>query len=295
MSFKCKLGLHSWNGCKCTECGKERDQLHDWSKDCEKCSICGKIEKNIVIGNICRTCGNKIGKTYREPFKPYCYTCKKIVYSYHTFKNDCEVCSTCGKLSGNNHNWSKDCEKCSNCGKIRVNEHDWDGCKCKTCGKTRDEQHVWNGCICTICGHSRNEEHNWKGCVCTKCKKTRDEQHDWDGCKCKKCGKTKNEHHLWENDKCIRCGVYKNSDLGQIMKTLDESFDAMEFFNKMIYYGYKSDFPPLGGVSLTKGDYGEGRINILFFGIDPKKIDYLVVSSWGSKEIILIKDRKKLY
>jgi hypothetical protein len=42
MIFKCIIGLHSWNGCKCTECGKIRDQQHNWLKENEKCSICGK-------------------------------------------------------------------------------------------------------------------------------------------------------------------------------------------------------------------------------------------------------------
>ncbi len=42
MAFKCKIGLHSWNGCKCSDCEKTRDEQHDWSNDCEKCSKCGK-------------------------------------------------------------------------------------------------------------------------------------------------------------------------------------------------------------------------------------------------------------
>ena len=46
MAFKCKIGLHSWNGCKCSECEKTRDEQHDWSKDCEKCSKCGKKREN---------------------------------------------------------------------------------------------------------------------------------------------------------------------------------------------------------------------------------------------------------
>jgi hypothetical protein len=38
----CILGKHKWNGCKCSECGKLRGEEHDWSQNCEKCSICGK-------------------------------------------------------------------------------------------------------------------------------------------------------------------------------------------------------------------------------------------------------------
>jgi hypothetical protein len=46
MSFKCKIGLHSWNGCRCSVCGKTKDEQHDWSEDNNKCSICGKICDN---------------------------------------------------------------------------------------------------------------------------------------------------------------------------------------------------------------------------------------------------------
>ena len=35
----CLFG-HKWNGCKCTKCGKTRDELHDWKKD--TCKNCGK-------------------------------------------------------------------------------------------------------------------------------------------------------------------------------------------------------------------------------------------------------------
>ena len=63
MGFKCSLGMHDWDGCKCSSCGKirdkghdwdgckcvscgkTRDEKHDWSKnDCSKCSKCGKME-----------------------------------------------------------------------------------------------------------------------------------------------------------------------------------------------------------------------------------------------------------
>lgn len=46
MSLRCKIGLHSWDGCKCTECNKVRDEQHDWSQNCEKCSKCGKTREN---------------------------------------------------------------------------------------------------------------------------------------------------------------------------------------------------------------------------------------------------------
>ncbi|MDR3690451.1 MAG: ankyrin repeat domain-containing protein [Fimbriimonas sp.] len=42
MTIKCLVGSHLWNGCKCTACGKTRDEAHDWSKDCEKCFACAR-------------------------------------------------------------------------------------------------------------------------------------------------------------------------------------------------------------------------------------------------------------
>lgn len=53
MAFKCKIGFHSWDGCKCSQCEKTRDEQHDWSKDCEQCSKCGKTRKYENIGIIC--------------------------------------------------------------------------------------------------------------------------------------------------------------------------------------------------------------------------------------------------
>lgn len=46
MTFKCKIGLHTWDGCKCSACGKVRKDQHDWSKDCEKCSKCSNKREN---------------------------------------------------------------------------------------------------------------------------------------------------------------------------------------------------------------------------------------------------------
>jgi hypothetical protein len=39
MSLKCKLGLHSWDGYKCAECGKIRDEQHNLSIKMRKYSI----------------------------------------------------------------------------------------------------------------------------------------------------------------------------------------------------------------------------------------------------------------
>jgi uncharacterized protein (TIGR02145 family) len=58
MSIKCKLGYHTWDGCKCSKCGKTRDEQHNFVNNI--CKICGqgtftdprdgKVYKIIIIG-----------------------------------------------------------------------------------------------------------------------------------------------------------------------------------------------------------------------------------------------------
>jgi uncharacterized protein (TIGR02145 family) len=98
MSFKCKIGLHTWDGCKCSECGKVRDAEHETSKDCGLCSRCGKVLED-----------------------------------QHDWSADCEKCSKCGKTAENQHSWVKDCEKCSKCGKVRTNKHLLNEGVCQVC------------------------------------------------------------------------------------------------------------------------------------------------------------------
>jgi uncharacterized protein (TIGR02145 family) len=88
MAFKCKIGLHSWNGCKCFECGKIRDEQHDFINDCENCSKCGK-HKN----------------------------------GFHNWAENCEKCSWCNQTRANQHDWSKDSKKCSVCAKTRETQN----------------------------------------------------------------------------------------------------------------------------------------------------------------------------
>jgi len=232
MSFKCKIGLHSWDGCKCTECqkirneqhdwdgckckkcGETRDEQHDWSKDCEKCSICGSI-KHYSLNNK-----------------------KKAIR--HNWVNDCEKCIKCGKTRENQHDWSKDCEKCSKCYQIKENQHDWEGCKCSKCSKTRVEYHDWSkDCEkCSICGKTRKNQHDYsKDCEnCSKCGKSRDNQHNWgkDCEKCSNCGKTRDELHVWSKDceKCSECGKTRENQhdwngckCSKCSKTRDEQHD----------------------------------------------------------------------
>jgi uncharacterized protein (TIGR02145 family) len=100
MSFKCNIGFHSWDGCKCSACGKIRDTEHEVSEDCGKCSRCGR--------------------TFDE--------------EAHDWTSDCDKCSVCGKTRNNQHSWLKDCEKCSKCGKIQTNKHRFEGGICQICG-----------------------------------------------------------------------------------------------------------------------------------------------------------------
>jgi len=104
LNILCLIGLHKWQGCKCTACGKTRDQEHDWGKNCEKCSRC----------DVTRTDTHKWAG------------CK---------------CTTCGKTRDQEHDWSEDCEKCSRCGAARQDAHNWEGCMCMKCNK---EQHNWD-------------------------------------------------------------------------------------------------------------------------------------------------------
>ena len=111
--------------------------FHDWKKDCEKCSVCGKTRNG---------CHKWTGCT----------------------------CSACGGIRDEDHEWNG-C-KCSKCDKTRSEGHMWDGCKCSQCGKTRSEGHVWDGCESSKCGKTRNEGHQWKdwnGYKCSKCREVK--------------------------------------------------------------------------------------------------------------------------
>ena len=101
MSFKCNIGLHTWDGCQCSVCGKTRDTGHDFSEDCCKCSRCGK----------------------------------EFDEDLHDWSQDCEKCAKCGKTREDRHSWQLDCEKCSECGIVRSNMHKFRDGICIVCGK----------------------------------------------------------------------------------------------------------------------------------------------------------------
>ena len=59
--LKCALGAHDWaRDCeKCSRCGKARSESHDWASDCEKCSRCGarRPGSHAWSGSKCPRCG----------------------------------------------------------------------------------------------------------------------------------------------------------------------------------------------------------------------------------------------
>ena len=45
---------HKWNGCKRTNCGKVRDEQHDWDLCKGKCKRCGKTQTEQHDWNRCK-------------------------------------------------------------------------------------------------------------------------------------------------------------------------------------------------------------------------------------------------
>lgn len=99
MSIKCKMGIHHWDGCICTECNTIRSTHHDLTEDCEKCSKCGTVFEN-----------------------------------NHDWSKNCEKCSKCGKTREDAHFWLDNCEKCTKCGQVRENKHKMSNGVCTICG-----------------------------------------------------------------------------------------------------------------------------------------------------------------
>jgi len=76
-----------WVGCRCTQCNKTRDEQHDWSKDCEKCSKCGKIrvEYHVWNGCECSKC-RKIRDEQHELINGFCLMCGQGSFYYELDK-----------------------------------------------------------------------------------------------------------------------------------------------------------------------------------------------------------------
>jgi hypothetical protein len=129
MAFVCTLGFHSWRGCTCTRCKKNRGIEHAW--DGCKCAECGQTRDAEHVWQDCT-----------------CLRCSKTRDSGHVWQG-CK-CSRCAKIRDAEHAWNG-C-KCTKCGATRDVEHAWSGdLKCTRCGKQQfsdlkyKEREVTNG------------------------------------------------------------------------------------------------------------------------------------------------------
>jgi hypothetical protein len=96
MSLLCLIGKHTWGGCKCNQCGKNREIDHKW------------MEENC---NICRVC-------------------KKVRRDGHDWDGcKCRRCSTSRDVG---HDW--DGCKCQRCGAVQEKGHALAGTTCTKCG-----------------------------------------------------------------------------------------------------------------------------------------------------------------
>jgi hypothetical protein len=100
--LRCLFGLHNWStDCEvCSLCGTPSRRPHDWSKNCAQCSVCRKM---------------------RESSHHKWVACK---------------CSLCSNVRNEAHDWARDCGLCSVCGLTRKGAHTWHSGRCSTCGKT---------------------------------------------------------------------------------------------------------------------------------------------------------------
>lgn len=66
MAFLCTFGLHAWEGCKCSRCGKTRDEEHSW--DGCKCRRCGTARDAEHSWGDCRClrCGKMRDHSWKE-------------------------------------------------------------------------------------------------------------------------------------------------------------------------------------------------------------------------------------
>ena len=148
--------FHNWIGCRCSKCGKIRDDRHSWRWQSRQDGLCYEY---------CSCCG-KINTKAPHQWEPVPGTCE-------------ERCKKCGITRKAHHftGISGVCkERCTACGKIRKIDHifEWDGCL-GTCTRCGFQTHKWNqltgsagslsreGCKCTVCGAiNRNGVHTWE-------------------------------------------------------------------------------------------------------------------------------------
>ena len=136
--LKCLIGRHHWEGCKCTKCGKTRDEGHDWATNCAKCARCGKTRDVAHDWKRCK--------------------CTKCELTKHMWEG-CK-CTVCGAVQNWGHGW--DMCLCVRCGTTR--DH-WDDR-----GVLLDAHKCGDGYVCLRCGKidkSRLVSAAWAGDTAT--------------------------------------------------------------------------------------------------------------------------------
>ena len=123
--------VHSWDGCRCTVCGEQRDQNHRWVRNgcTETCSICGKTRTDDSLHDWvregcmerCSACGKeREAHDYQFVRKETEYGTGKCSTVYANDDYACNFCNTpnaCLKYPQTD----KDLYKCSRCGKEKWN------------------------------------------------------------------------------------------------------------------------------------------------------------------------------
>jgi hypothetical protein len=125
---QCKVGNHSWIGCKCSQCGLFRNEQHDLDDNC-KCLICGQ---ELHTWDGCK-----------------CTRCSKVVHNrYHAYK-----CSNCGTVTESPYHWN--CTKCN-----ATIFTDIYMCKCSKCGEELPHD-ISAGMKCYYCNKYQDHEHRY--------------------------------------------------------------------------------------------------------------------------------------
>ena len=231
MELKCLFG-HRWNDCKCTRCGKVRDEQHDWDLCKGKCKRCGKSCEVKHNWNYCTctVCGkrrntNCCNIVLEGTCVKKCTVCGRGYYD-HDFAGLC-ACRKCGLKSNGRHDFKYieegSCkQKCTVCGEERI-IHDETYCKCRRCGEQKlynlgehDFKQIKGTCTkkCSICGYV-------------------EKSHQWDYCICKICGQMNNGEyatHKLEMDynnyhvKCKICGKLTDNkiSIGEVLQGLTD-------------------------------------------------------------------------
>ena len=202
--------FHKWDGCRCTRCGKTRDDQHNWK---------WIVSSNNQCYQVCSVCG-KAGEKSNHCWQSVPGTCE-------------EKCSRCGTVREAHHfaAISGVCkERCTSCGKIRKIEHvfEWNGCR-GTCTRCGYQTHKWNqvtgfydgipryGCKCTVCGEiNRFGTHSWETIGQTGTEITK---------RCTICGKTDIFHEMPKSQKRER--------------TMDEELIYQDSLHDMRAHGIK--------------------------------------------------------